>query len=297
MDEPCRLCGEMSSLQNSHVLPAFVFRWLKDSGASEYLRSAQHPNKRVQDGITERWLCRACEQRLGSWETDFATHIFHPFLADPSGSRPYREFLSKFAASLAWRIATLLNERGRLSQMAEADRALLSRAMYRWGEFIKGTAPHPERFEQHLFVFSEIASTTVLDLPGNMNRYLWRGVELDIATAANYSFTYAKLGPFAFFGFFKGPGSNWKGGKLSLKRGVIAPASYLLPSELLDYLKHRARNMIRVHASMSDRQHRKLEEYVRANPDRFLSSETFRLMRRDVEMFGERAFREEPTKE
>ena len=35
---PFRLCGETKELQESHILPGFVYRWLKETSATGYLR-------------------------------------------------------------------------------------------------------------------------------------------------------------------------------------------------------------------------------------------------------------------
>ena len=53
----CRLCGAVSELQESHVLPAFIYRWLRDTSANGHMRSGEMPNKRIQDGHKRYWLC------------------------------------------------------------------------------------------------------------------------------------------------------------------------------------------------------------------------------------------------
>ncbi len=50
MQGKCRLCGKNADLQESHIIPSFVYRWLKDSSGTGYLRFGPEPNKRVQDG-------------------------------------------------------------------------------------------------------------------------------------------------------------------------------------------------------------------------------------------------------
>jgi hypothetical protein len=74
----CRLCGATKALQESHILPGFVYRWMKETSATGYLRFGQQPNLRVQDGLKRHLLCRDCEQRFNRWETQFANQIFHP---------------------------------------------------------------------------------------------------------------------------------------------------------------------------------------------------------------------------
>lgn len=68
----CRLCQNTAELQLSHVIPAFVFRWKRETAGGGYLRMGAAPNKRVQDGIQRNLLCAACEARFSQWEGLFA---------------------------------------------------------------------------------------------------------------------------------------------------------------------------------------------------------------------------------
>jgi hypothetical protein len=74
----CKLCGNESNLILSHIVPSFVFKWLKENSATGYLRFANTPNLRVQDGIKEYWLCNVCEGLFNKWETEYANKIFRP---------------------------------------------------------------------------------------------------------------------------------------------------------------------------------------------------------------------------
>ena len=65
----CRLCYCDAELQESHVIPAFVFRWLRETGPTPHMRISDEPNRRVQDGLKYPWLCRDCEQMLGGWQS------------------------------------------------------------------------------------------------------------------------------------------------------------------------------------------------------------------------------------
>jgi len=83
----CRLCDVTNALQESHILPGFVYRWMKETSATGYLRFGQQPNLRVQDGLKLHLLCADCEQRLNEWETQFANQIFHPMTQGKVGTR------------------------------------------------------------------------------------------------------------------------------------------------------------------------------------------------------------------
>ena len=100
---PCRLCGETKELQESHILPGFVCRWMKETSATSYLRFGQQPNLRVQDGIKLHLLCADCEQRFNHWETQFANRIFHPMIQGNTPSASYGAWLLLFCASVSWR--------------------------------------------------------------------------------------------------------------------------------------------------------------------------------------------------
>ena len=78
----CRLCQQEAGLKLSHILPAFAFRWLKDSAGNAYIRRGMEPNRRVQDGLKYYWLCSSCEGLLNLSETAFATNLFYPYI-DP----------------------------------------------------------------------------------------------------------------------------------------------------------------------------------------------------------------------
>jgi hypothetical protein len=63
----------MNELQESHILPSFVYRWMKETSATGYLRFGQQPNLRVQDGVKRHLLCANCEQRFNQWAAILST--------------------------------------------------------------------------------------------------------------------------------------------------------------------------------------------------------------------------------
>src|SRR3546814_6050943 len=47
----CAFCDSDEPLRESHVLPAFVFRWLRGRSGTGHMRNTDNPNRRVQDGL------------------------------------------------------------------------------------------------------------------------------------------------------------------------------------------------------------------------------------------------------
>src|ERR1017187_10349018 len=103
----CELCQKQANLLQSHVLPAFVFKRLKNAG---HIRHSQTPNRRAQDGFKKEWLCRECEDLFNSFETPFATQIFHPYDLDRAIRVRYSEWMLKFCVSVSWRSLLYLKQ-------------------------------------------------------------------------------------------------------------------------------------------------------------------------------------------
>jgi len=62
----CALCGQEKQLQESHIIPEFVFKQLYDSKHRFHVVSTlpKRPRPLEQKGIRERLLCYECEQKF-----------------------------------------------------------------------------------------------------------------------------------------------------------------------------------------------------------------------------------------
>jgi hypothetical protein len=297
MAASCRLCGQPGELQDSHVLPAFVFRWLKETSGTGFMRFGQEPNRRIQDGFRKQWLCLTCEQRLNVWETQFATKLFHS-LNQNSGSRvPYSEWLLKFCVSVSWRSLLMMIEDFGLKHFSKAQQNAAVLALETWRGFLLEKNRHPGRFEQHLLPLDSVDHFT-LELPANFNRYVLRAVEIDAVHGEKTAFIFSKLGRFFILGFIDVVhASRWAGTKVHVRDGVIQPRQYTLPIEFGDYLVDRAKRHAAIYGKISDAQRRKIDEAFRKNIDRVANSETFNAMTEDVRTFGSAAFKIHETKD
>lgn len=199
-DQHCRLCNEHRPLQHSHILPAFVFKWLKKDG---FIRHAESINQRAQDGAKAYWLCSSCEALFNGWETRFANEIFHPTNEQGLSTLRYGEWLLKFCASISWRSLLYIRERSSLTEYSQEEIDSVSDAQKTWAEFLRGERDHPGTFEQHLVPFGPIKTNTSIKFPPNINRHLLRNVEIDLARGASTIFVFSKLGRLAVLGFVR----------------------------------------------------------------------------------------------
>jgi hypothetical protein len=291
--EKCKLCLKERELQESHIVPSFVYKWMKETSATGYMRFGQAPNKRSQDGYKARWLCCECEQLLNVWETQFATQIFHPINREGSVKIRYSDWLLKFCASLSWRVLLMMKEKEYLKDFSEAQRKAVDAALITWAAFLLGEDSNPGRFEQHMVVFDAIDpdGTTLQDMPPNFNRYILRTVDLDVVRSESIAFVLSKMGKFFVLGFIdaKYP-RQWVGTKINANSGTINGSNYTLPRQFGDYLIEEARRYADIYAKISDTQRDRIDQTMWQNIDRVARSGSFAAMQHDVQMAGKAAF-------
>jgi hypothetical protein len=289
VDGTCAFCGEHKLLRESHILPAFIFRWLRNrSGAVGHLRHTDNPNRRVQDGIKLPWLCNDCEGQFNRYETAFATKVFHPW---HSGIYRigYGDWLLKFCVSISWRVLKFARGRNKHANYTNEQLLLMDEAEECWRAFLKEEVPHPANFEQHILIFDTIESTSVTDLPTNFNSFMTGGVTLDIVGSKNSLMTFAKLGRFIIFGMIQKGNGPWEGTKVHVRQGLLKPGKVSFPAGVLDLFREKSQHAANAFANISSVQRRKINENILDNIDAFAGSDQFAAIMADALMFGEDA--------
>lgn len=287
----CRLCGAIGPLSESHVIPKFIFRWMKETSGTGYLRFGQNPNRRVQDGPKDFWLCGSCEERLSGFETAFAQNVFYPFCNGVTSRVEYGPWMLKFAVSLSWRVALKMQMEGGNHHLTDSHHASLRQAMTVWREFLLDLRPHPDEHEQHLLPVDSVNGVSGPSAPANLNRYFLRGIEMDLVAASpSDCFVYTKIPRFILIGFvaMKRPRA-WVGTKLHLKKGELGPRKYDLPGGFGEYLVERCKRLESTKRKISAAQWDRIKNALRSNPDRAANSDAFRALQLDVELSGRNA--------
>ena len=105
----CNFCPDTcETLIDSHIIPKFIFKWIKKSSSTGRLRSAQNINRPVQDGLKLEFLCDKCEQEFSIYEKYFADSLFYPIA---NSEINFDELcldstkIRKFIITLIWRVA------------------------------------------------------------------------------------------------------------------------------------------------------------------------------------------------
>ena len=288
----CALCQEERDLCKSHIIPHFVFDWLKESSATGHLRFGPNMNLRVQDGLKPKLLCKECEARFSASENLFAANIFHPLHREesirlsPGPWFRYDSWCMKFAASVSWRVLTYFSQLG-LKRFTTEQVHAVTQALAGWRRFLLDTSENPGPNELHMILLDRLADHTCGDLPKNFNRYLVRSVEPDVVRGVESIFVYVKMCRVLIIGFVRrNPKERWIGTKLRVRKGEIGGKNYVLPSQLLKYICGRARRLAELEAKISPRQRQKIDAEYDKQMERALSSESLSISLHDYEMFG-----------
>ena len=170
--DQCALCAKSSDLQASHIIPGFVFDWLRETSATGYFRFSQSPNRRVQDGWKPRMLCWNCEQRFSVWEREFAEKCFVPINSGRVRRISYGPWMLKFATSVSWRVLRVFAATGGLSGFPDHILAKVDDTLQAWACFLLGSQFDQGSNEQHMFVVDVLESTSNDNPPANISRYL-----------------------------------------------------------------------------------------------------------------------------
>lgn len=284
----CRLCLQESQLSDSHIVPKFVFKWLKATGGTDYLRFGGEPNRRVQDGLKHKLMCTKCEQHLSDLEKRFSEQVFKKIT---SGSYPrgqYSSWFSKFAASLVWRVGQSQDFRGVLYKADDKDVQKIRQALEIWRKFILGQERHPGPFELHFVPIGGLSNIEHPDVPDNWNRYSLRQVEFDTVytDGSNFLSLYCKIGPVAFFGFVQNNTQPWKGSRISVNHGFFERDKLVWPPFLLKYFFSRARFSKELMSNISPKQRARTDQEILKNLERVRESDLFSALLLDGERFG-----------
>ncbi len=287
----CSLCGSNSPLKQSHIIPKFVGKWIKETSPTPYLRFGGDMEKRQQDLVKMELLCGDCENRLSLWETKFAGEIFHPAAADKTMFR-YGPWFVKFAASLAWR-ALQLKKTYPIPEDPTVT-AVYADMEVRLSQLLLGNAKNVSSFTQHVYQVGELASPINPGSP-NLNRYLARTPEIDFIRSDDLTeiMVYVKLPMFMFFSVGESKHRKWLETSRIKRSGLLRPKKHVLDEGILHYLLGRSDRIGELFDSMSTKSkelaNKALMKAIEEDPEKVANSKQMRALLADYEYYGEDA--------
>src|SRR5437867_10627001 len=133
----CPLCGILfQPTELSHIVSSFVYRWLKASSTTGFMRFGPQINRRAQDGVKDYFLCPACEERFSRDEDMFAKKIFYPYVNDNLVCVDYEGYVLKFAVSASWRVLAYGIEKRGLPHFRGRHQEAVRETLDTWRDYL-----------------------------------------------------------------------------------------------------------------------------------------------------------------
>lgn len=280
MTGPCKLCGSVAPLRESHIVPRFVIQWLKKTGGG-YFRQVVNPNKRMQDGPKEYWLCDACEQRFSSREGYFAATVFNPYMQQSVGRFNYDERLYYCFVSLLWRSA--------IGTLAHADYSshwtypMVFKAEQDWRAYLLGQAPLPVGYTVHVFLSDVSAGPTTPTK--NFNSYIARAIDATVGYSKSECFVYIKFCRFLLFAPLTPINeADWINTKIHVGGGTLTTPSIINHAAIGSFLVNRAQvSRAEYDSRVSENTKKRIADHYEREFPRLLGSDLLRVQTADFE--------------
>jgi len=289
MMDKCALCGQIKELKLSHIIPKFVFDYIKRTGAiqnTRFRRPLDNPNIPYQDGDKQELLCGECEELFCAKEKLFAEQVFIPFQNNAIVKNlQYGPWLHYFITSVNWRnlyldILDFERNGGIRPHALDALRA----AEKKMREYLICRTENIAGIENHIFFADAIkkADSKIAEL----------GPHMFIRRSA-FGYSYMCYNPDAYYVYSnlagviiatiikKHPQEVWSNTRVKPNEGIITiPQSVKSPliGELFDYMRDSHESTI------SDSQQQKLVERLKKDPQRLINSEFYKCFMLDAEL-------------
>lgn len=286
MDGICHLCKKSSKLACSHILPKSIFDWMKETSATGYLRFSQIINKPQEDGLKIPFLCAECETLFSSYEKYFKEKIFLP-LHENKDTLPYSNELSRFSASIVWRVLKYALEQSNIDHFTEQQTEYCYLALKTWREYLLNKRKSPGRFQLHFYNFvGEISATK--PLPENIHRYLLRSIGYGLYNLGEVALVYINLLGNIIVGYIYPPRNKdeFKSSLIVLQNGIISPKCYVAPKELFNIIESKAHKAKELQASISIKQQEKILDKYKKNSFRVINSGTLEAYSKELKIIG-----------
>ena len=258
----CNLCDNHRELAESHIIPKFVFKWMKETGG-KYFRTPLNPNKRIQDGVKEHLLCNECEQKFSKSEKWFANNIFYPHLNKQEKFIKYDENLGRFIISVLWRYLLLSKIAGECFH---------ENVYNDWKSFLQ----HDSKLKYdkiNLMILPD--NWGAKEQPNNfINRYFNRVADMNIVEINNAKIVYAKFARFIILAELNGSNNYFRGTSISLQGGRIPFAQFIANQYISSYFVNRAEQIFNQSSSRISKQETdKIAKEILKNQETFWNSD------------------------
>lgn len=272
----CKLCLNQKELRQSHIIPSFVGKWLKNTSVTGYLRKAVKPNKRAQDIVKRKLLCSKCEGLLSKDEKIFSEKVFYPYvkkeldewgIAKGSVKKiEHEEWLLRFVIGLQWKALMTSEDLTTLKIDAETQKIFgqaIKTVSEGWRKYILGERMNSGESRHYvIFLQNLIAGKGLLpkDISDHVNAYLLRSVDATLAYSKKNMLLFSKMGPVALVSGIKPLVLKGMSDAQVRKKGELKTAQKLRNSQVNEFIFITRPNEAMSKCKLSAKQKRKINQ-------------------------------------
>lgn len=288
MEKACALCGNISVLETSHIIPKFVFKHLKKDSFTGRMRISVEPNKAVQDGEKMELLCGTCEDKFQKLETHFSNKVFRPYKLDKITEFKYEEsIIHDFITSVNWRILyvelrDIINSPEVRLESGFNDKQLstLYKAEEIMRTYLMGERKDLYDIENHLFFSDTVVRKIVFDkgLPSLVDGAVQGYVVGSADRKSLYVFTNL-LGVYIVTILKKTKKEVWKNTIIKRDSGKIKEPQTVKSDLIIEELSYASFQAEKAKQNLSLNQQQQIIEKIKANPEGFMKSGSFRRLK------------------
>lgn len=286
----CALCYNTRELEESHIIPKFVFRHLSKT-AHGAIRSLDNPNMIIQDSEKHYLLCGECEDLFSTYETKFANLFFHPYQKEGKKVFNYDADAYYFITSVSWRslyldILDFVENSDEVGIDFEVLNTLIEREKSMRKYLLKQNTV-VEGIENHIFFFDDIKE--IVNKPESVDpHFTFHRGETSYTFFSKEAKTYATItnmmGIVLFTLYRKGKEEYWENTEIRNGNGRIVAENQIVRSvcgnELLDIMKRANENK----KQLSDNQREKIHKRIIDDPEGFAKSKFFESLIKDMKL-------------
>lgn len=264
----CELHNAEADLCESHIIPKFVYKWMKKTGPGRF-RQMGKLNSPLQDGIKKYMLCKECEDKFSKKEKWFSEKVFYPYIEDNELVIKNEKELMYFVVSVLWRVLKLFKDDGN-DYNFKSD---LDNAEREWRNYLLSDTSMSKYNNFHLFL---INSDYWIEEKSDF--YFSRAVDIDIVQNENICFIYAKFSRFMLIGEITGLNENsFQYSNLAYEDEFSSKNQMINEPLILEFLSNRVSNL-KGYEDLSETQKRKNTEYYKNKLDGIKDSDYMRIL-------------------
>ena len=271
----CKLCNDKTLLQESHVIPKFVYKWMKKTGTGRF-RQLKIIDKPLQDGIKDYLLCNTCEKEFGKREKWFKERVFDKYLKDSNLKFECTEELIYFAISVLWRVLIYFKNDGNKYRFKNE----LDLAESEWRDYLyNGNSLKDFKCINLVFIPENL---NINNGGENLYSYFHRAVDIEIAESDEKSFVYVKFSRFIILGLIKGISDNDFSGTNIFSLNTLNPLSQKMDdTNVVDFIIDRSTN-VKSYNDLSENQKTQNDKYYKDKIEKIRGNDYWNVLKKDI---------------